>query len=179
MSSPLMPKATAVWLVENTTLSFQQIADFCGMHLLEIQAIADGEVASHIMGLNPIMNNQLTAEEIERCEKDPQAHLALKQNLEIEKLLQKGVRYVSQAKRTERPDGIAWLVKNHPELSDTQIVKLLRTTKQTISAIRDKTHKNIHNIHPRNPVTLGLCSESELNKTIALAVKKIEKKDLK
>lgn len=173
MTLPLMPKATAVWLVENTTLTFQQIADFCGMHLLEIQAIADGDVATHIMGSNPISNNQLTAEEIERCEQDPTAQLKLLENPEIDKLLHKGTRYVSQAKRTERPDGIAWLVKNHPELSDMQIVKLLRTTKPSITAIREKTHKNIHNIHPRNPVTLGLCSESDLNKAIALAVKKV------
>jgi hypothetical protein len=170
-----MPKATAVWLVENTALTFQQIADFCGMHLLEIQAIADGDVASHIMGLNPVMNNQLTMEEIKRAEANPDEKLQLRENPEISKLLHKGVRYVSQAKRTERPDGIAWLVKNHPELSDAQIVRLLRTTKATIVAIRDRTHKNINNIHPKNPVTLGLVSESDLNKAIALAVKKISK----
>lgn len=173
MTLPLMPKATAVWLVENTALSFRQIADFCGMHTLEIQAIADGDVAANIMGLNPITNNQLTADEIERCEKDPNAQLQLLSNPEVDRLLRKGVRYVSQAKRTERPDGIAWLVRHHPELSDAQIVRLLRTTKPTIMAIRDKTHKNSHNIRPRHPVTLGLCSESDLNKEIALAAKKI------
>ncbi len=173
MTLPLMPKATAVWLVDNTTLSFQQIADFCGMHVLEIQAIADGDVAFNIMGLNPIANNQLSVAEIERCEKDSTATLTLLSNPEVERLLHKGVRYVSQAKRTERPDGIAWIVRHHPELSDAQIVRLLRTTKPTIAAIRDKTHKNIHNIRPRNPVTLGLCSESDLNKEIALAAKKV------
>lgn len=171
MALPLMPKATAVWLVENTTLTFTQIADFCGMHTLEIQAIADGDVASNIMGFNPITNGQLTAEEIKRCETNPKASLELLTNPEIERLLNKGSRYVSNAKRNDRPSGIAWIVKHHPEISDTQIVKLLRTTKTTITAIRERTHKNIHNIHPKNPVTLGLCSESDLNKAIAVSVK--------
>lgn len=173
MTLPLMPKATAVWLVENTSLTFQQIADFCGMHMLEIQAIADGDVASHIMGYNPIVNGQLSADEIKRCEKDAKASLELLIHPEIERLLSKGARYVSQAKRGDRPDGIAWIVKNHPEISDSQVVKLLRTTKATITSIRERTHKNIHNIHPKNPVTLGLCSESDLNKAIAVSVKKI------
>lgn len=175
MALPLMPKATAVWLVENTALTFEQIADFCGMHSLEIQAIADGDVAANIMGFNPITNGQLTKEEIERCEKDSNASLQLLEHPEIERLLNRGARYVSHAKRGDRPDGIAWIVKNHPEISDTQIVKLLRTTKTTIAAIRDKTHKNIHNIHPKNPVTLGLCSESDLNKAIAVSVKRVAK----
>lgn len=172
MSLPLMPKATAVWLVENTTLTFKQIADFCGMHMLEIQAIADGDVANHIMGLSPITNGQLTTEEIKRCEADEKAEIQLNTNPEIEKLVQKGIRYVSQSKRGERPAGIAWIVKNHPEISDMWIVRLLRTTKPTIAAIRDRTHKNIQNIHPQNPVTLGLCSEADLNKALALSVKK-------
>ncbi len=172
MKLPLMPKATAVWLVENTALTFQQIADFCGMHLLEIQAIADGDVASNIMGFNPILNNQLTLDEIQRCEKDADARLELLQNEEVERLLNKGSRYLSNAKRGDRPSGIAWIVKNHPEVSDAQIVKLLRTTKATITAIRERTHKNIQNIHPKNPVTLGLCSEADLNKVIAVAVSK-------
>ena len=166
-----MPKATAVWLVENTSLTFEQIADFCGMHTLEIQAIADGDVAMNIMGFNPITNGQLTQEEIKRCEQDQSASLQLMKNPEYERLLNKGNRYVSQAKRGDRPDGIAWIVKHHPEISDSQIVKLLRTTKSTITAIRERTHKNIHNIHPKNPVTLGLCSESDLNTAIATSVK--------
>jgi hypothetical protein len=141
------------------------------MHTLEIQAIADGDVASNIMGFNPITNGQLTAEEIKRCESNPKASLELLTNPEIERLLNKGSRYVSNAKRNDRPSGIAWIVKHHPEISDTQIVKLLRTTKTTITAIRERTHKNIHNIHPKNPVTLGLCSESDLNKAIAVSVK--------
>ena len=166
MTLPLMPKATAVWLLDNTTLTFQQIADFCGMHTLEIQAIADGDVASHIMGLDPIMNEQLTAEEIKRCESDPNASLELYRNPEVERLLSKGKRYVSHAKRNDRPSAIAWIVKNHPEMPDSQIVKLLRTTKPTITAIRERTHKNIHNILPRNLVTLGLCSETDLNAAV-------------
>ncbi len=173
MALPLMPKATAVWLVENTSLTFEQIADFCGMHALEIQAIADGDVAANIIGFNPIANGQLTAEEIKRCEQNEKESLKLLEHPEIERLLNKGARYVSHAKRSDRPDGIAWIVKNHPEISDTQIVKLLRTTKTTIVSIREKTHKNIHNIHPKNPVTLGLCSESDLNKAIAVSVKRI------
>ena len=173
MTLPLMPKATAVWLLDNTTLTFQQIADFCGMHTLEIQAIADGDVASHIMGLDPVMNEQLTAEEIKRCESDPNASLELYRNPEVERLLNKGKKYVSHAKRNDRPSAIAWIVKHHPEMRDSQIVKLLRTTKPTILAIRERTHKNIHNILPRNPVTLGLCSESDLNAAVqACAPKK-------
>ncbi len=173
MTLPLMPKATAVWLLDNTTLTFQQIADFCGMHTLEVQAIADGDVAAHIMGLDPVMNEQLTAEEIKRCESDPNASLELYRNPEVERLLSKGKRYVSHAKRNDRPSAIAWIVKHHPEMRDAQIVKLLRTTKPTITAIRERTHKNIHNILPRNPVTLGLCSESDLNAAVqACSVKK-------
>ena len=169
MTLPLMPKATAVWLLDNTTLTFQQIADFCGMHTLEVQAIADGDVAAHIMGLDPIANEQLTAEEIHRCEADPAAALTLYHNPEVEKLLNRGKRYVSQSKRGDRPSAIAWLVKNHPELKDSQIVKLVRTTKPSIVAIRERTHKNIHNIVPRSPVTLGLCSEADLNAAVQAA----------
>jgi len=174
MTLPLMPKATAVWLVENTALTFQQIADFCGMHSLEVQAIADGDVASNIRGLDPIANGQLTAEEIKRCEKDPNMGLCLAEHPEIDRLLNKGSRYVSQSKRLDRPAGILWLVKNHPELSDAQIVKLLKTTKPTIVSIREKTHKNFHNIQAHNPVTLGLCSETDLNMAVAVAVKKVK-----
>ena len=175
MTLPLMPKATAVWLVENTSLSFKQIADFCGMHTLEVQAIADGDVASNIRGLDPIANEQLTAEEIKRCEANPEMGLCLQEHPEIDKLLNKGSRYVSQSKRLDRPSAILWLVKNHPELSDAQIVKLLKTTKPTITAIREKTHKNYHNIQARNPVTLGLCSETSLNDAVAIAMKKAAK----
>lgn len=172
MNLPLMPKATAVWLVENTSLTFQQIADFCGMHTLEIQAIADGDVASHIMGLNPVAGGQLSAEEIKKGEADENYQLQLMKHPEIERLMQRGVRYVSQSKRGDRPSGIAWIVKHHPEISDAQIVKILRTTKPTITAIRERTHKNIQNIVPKNPVTLGLCSEADLEKALALSVKR-------
>lgn len=175
MNLPLMPKATAVWLVENTSLTFQQIADFCGMHTLEIQAIADGDVASHIMGLNPVANGQLEAEEIKKGEADENYQLQLMKYPEIERLMQRGVRYVSQSKRGDRPSGIAWIVKHHPEISDAQIVKILRTTKPTITAIRERTHKNIQNIVPKNPVTLGLCSEADLEKALALSVKRTVK----
>ena len=174
MTLPLMPKATAVWLVENTSLTFTQIADFCGMHSLEVQAIADGDVAANIMGLDPIAGGQLTAEEIKRCEKDPDARLELFTNPEIDRLINKGARYVSQAKKMDRPMAILWLVKNHPELSDRQIVRLLKTTKPTILSIRNKTHKNYHNIQATSPVTLGLCSESDLNTAVACAVKQVK-----
>lgn len=172
MTLPLMPKATAVWLLDNTTLTFQQIADFCGMHTLEVQAIADGDVAAHIIGFDPIVNEQLTWDEIKRCEANPNESLVLYCNPEVEKLLSKGKKYVSHSKRGDRPSAIAWIVKNHPEMRDSQIVKLLRTTKPTITAIRERTHKNIHNIVPRNPVTLGLCTESDLNAAVQAATQK-------
>ncbi len=170
MSLPLMPKATAVWLVENTALSFEQIADFCGLHSLEVQAIADGEVAVGITGLDPVANGQLTAAEIKRCEADSDASLKL---IESDFLntrdKQKGARYTPVSKRQDRPDALAWILKHHPDLSDAQICKLIGTTKPTIQAIREKTHWNATNIKPRNPVTLGLCSEADLEKAVALA----------
>ena len=171
MTLPLMPKATAVWLVENTGLTFKQIGEFCGMHALEIQAIADGDVGTHIQGLNPILNNQLTQEEIKRCEQDPNASLTLSVNPEVERLIKRGVRYVSNAKRGDRPSAIAWIVKHHPEISDKALIKLLRTTKPTITSIRERTHKNINSIVPKNPVTLGLCSEADLEKALAVSKK--------
>ena len=170
MALPLMPKATAVWLVENTALSFEQIADFCGMHALEIQAIADGEVATGIVGFDPIGSGQLTRAEIERCEADPDAHLAMtSSDVPQPRAKQKGARYTPVSKRQDRPDAIAWLLKHHPELSDAQVGKLLGTTKATIQAIRDKSHWNASNIKARNPVTLGLCSEADLEKAVILA----------
>ncbi|MBE1237881.1 DUF1013 domain-containing protein [Phaeovibrio sulfidiphilus] len=169
MSLPLMPKATAVWLVENTSLTFEQIADFCGMHALEIQAIADGEVAIGITGLNPIAKSQLTPEEIQRCEADPDTRLKLRPAESHLTRARKGARYTPVSKRNDRPDGIAWLLKNHPEISDAQICKLMGTTRPTIQAIRDKSHWNSANIKPRNPVTLGLCSEADLEKALAVS----------
>lgn len=170
MALPLMPKATAVWLVDNTALSFEQIAEFCGMHELEVQAIADGEVAAGIVGQDPIANGQLTKVEIVRCEKDENAKLKLNiSDIPRPQQRAKGARYTPVSKRHDRPDAIAWLLKHHPELSDAQLSKLIGTTKPTISSVRDKSHWNAANIKPRNPVTLGLCNEADLEKEIALA----------
>lgn len=170
MALPLMPKATAVWLVENTALSFEQIGEFCGMHELEVQAIADGDVAGGIVGLDPTTNGQLTAEEIKRCEKNQNAKLKLSiTDIPRPQQRAKGARYTPVSKRQDRPDAIAWLLKHHPELTDAQLSKLIGTTKTTIAAVRDKTHWNAVNIKPRNPVTLGLCVSADLEKEIALA----------
>lgn len=170
MSLPLMPKATAVWLVENTALTFDQIADFCGMHSLEIQAIADGEVGASMIGMNPIQNGQLTKEEIARCEADPSAVLKRTvSDLPVLMPRSKGARYTPVSKRQDRPDAIAWLLKHHPELSDLQIRKLIGTTKNSIDAVRNKTHWNMANIKARNPVMLGLCTEADLEKAVAVA----------
>jgi hypothetical protein len=170
MTTPLMPKATAVWLVENTALTFEQIADFCGLHALEVQAIADGEVAMQMQGLDPVANGQTTAAEIERCQGNPDARLNLSPQAIPEVLVKhRGPRYTPIAKRQDKPDAIAWLTKNHPELSDAQISKLIGTTKPTIAAIRDRTHWNAQNIKPRHPITLGLCSLAELDTAIARA----------
>ena len=165
-----MPKGTAVWLVDNTTLTFKQIADFCGLHELEIQAIADGDVAIGMQGLDPIKSGALAAEEIERCIADQNAVLTLvKPNIPQPKARQKGARYTPVSKRGDRPNGISWLVKNYPELSDAQISKLLGTTKPTISAIRDRSHWNSPNIKAENPVGLGLCGATDLEKAVAIA----------
>ncbi|MBY0431565.1 MAG: DUF1013 domain-containing protein [Rhodospirillales bacterium] len=169
MALPLMPKATAVWLVENTTLTFEQIADFCGMHSLEVKAIADGEVAMGIVGLDPIANGQVSKEEIVRCEKDPDGRLRLVATDLPIRQKQKGARYTPVAKRGDRPDAIAWLLKHHPELTEAQLCKLIGTTKPTIQSVREKTHWNAANIKPRNPVTLGLCTEADLEKAVILA----------
>ncbi len=170
MSLPLMPRATAVWLVENTSLTFDQIGEFTGLHALEVQAIADGEVATQMHGLDPIANGQLTLEEIERCQKDPNARLQLaKEALPEQVVKHKGPRYTPIAKRQDKPDAIAWLLKSHPELSDGQISKLVGTTKPTIHAVRDRTHWNTPNIKPRHPVALGLCTMEDLEKAVARA----------
>ncbi|SDG69257.1 DUF1013 domain-containing protein [Roseospirillum parvum] len=170
MSLPLMPKATAVWLVENTALTFEQIADFTGMHELEIQAIADGEVAQGIVGLDPVANGQLTADNIKACEANPEGKLKLaRTDNPRPQTRAKGARYTPVSKRQDRPDAIAWLLKHHPELTDAQLCKLIGTTKPTLNAIRDKTHWNAANLKPRNPVTLGLCSEADLEKMVALS----------
>lgn len=172
--TPLMPKATAVWLVENTTLTFTQIAEFCGLHELEIQAIADGEVAIGIVGSDPIATGQLTREEIERCQGDPNARLTMSKNDRPAPVSRpKGPRYTPVAKRQDRPDAIAWLLKNHPELADPQIAKLVGTTKSTIQAVRERTHWNTPNIKQRDPVTLGLCTMADLNNAVDKANRRL------
>jgi hypothetical protein len=163
-----MPKATAVWLVENTSLTFEQIADFCGLHPLEIQAIADGEVATQMHGLDPVANGQTTAEEIARCQADPEARLELApQAAPVQLVRRTGPRYTPVAKRQDKPDAIAFLLRSHPELSDTQISKLIGTTKPTIAAVRDRTHWNSPNIKPRHPVGLGLCTLEDLEAALS------------
>src|SRR5260221_772151 len=170
MTHLLMPKATAVWLTENTALTFDQIAEFCGLHPLEVQAIADGEVAVGMQGLDPIVNGQLTKEELERCLKDPKSRLKLTEpDLPQPVARPKGPRYTPIAKRQDKPDAISWVLKTHPQLSDAQISKLLGTTNQTIAAVRDRTHWNSANIRPRNPVALGLCTEQDLNEAVTNA----------
>jgi hypothetical protein len=170
MTLPLMPKATAVWLIEKTSLSFEQIADFVGMHPLEVQAIADGEVAQGIVGYDPVQNSQLTREEIQRCEGDKNARLRLMPSAVPQpKGRGKGARYTPVSKRNDRPDAIAFLLRNFPQLTEAQIGKLLGTTKDTIAKVRDRTHWNSANIKPRDPVILGLCSQGDLNAAVIAA----------
>jgi hypothetical protein len=169
---PLMPKATAVWLVDNTTLTFRQIADFTGMHELEIAGIADDEVAIGIKGMDPVSNNQLTADEIKRCEGDPVQRLTLLKRTVAPEQKRKGPRYTPVSKRQDRPSAIAWLVRYHPEMEDSQISKLLGTTKPTIQTIRDRSHWNIANIQPVDPVALGLCTQIDLDAAVTKAAEK-------
>ena len=169
---PLMPKATAVWLVDNTTLTFRQIADFCGMHELEVSGIADGEVAIGIKGFDPVANNQLTAKEIKRCEKDPVARLKLERRELAPPPKRKAPRYTPVSKRQDRPAAIAWLVRYHPELEDSQISKLVGTTKPTIQSIRNRTHWNSAHIQPVDPVALGLCKQVDLDAAVQKAAEK-------
>ncbi|SFS00723.1 DUF1013 domain-containing protein [Yoonia litorea] len=167
---PIMAKATAVWLCDNTTLTFRQIADFCGFHELEVQGIADGDVAVGVKGFDPIANNQLTQEEIDKGEADPLHKLKLKYYAAAEgEEKRRGPRYTPLSKRQDRPASIYWLVKFHPELSDGQISKLVGTTKPTIQAIRDRSHWNINNLEPIDPVALGLCKQSELDAAVQKA----------
>ncbi len=176
MALPLMPKATAVWLIDNTTLDFKQIAAFTGLHELEVNGIADGEVAIGVKGFDPVANKQLTADEIKRCEADPKAKLQLMHNPASEgEMKRKGPRYTPLSKRQDRPAAIAWLVKFHPELTDGQISKLVGTTKPTIMAIRERTHWNIANIQPIDPVALGMCRQIELDTVVAKAAAKAAK----
>ncbi len=173
MTKPLMSKATAVWLVDNTTLTFRQVADFCGMHELEVQGIADGDVATGVKGFDPVSNNQLDAIEIERGQKDPLHKLKLKFNQSaVGEEKRRGPRYTPLSKRQDRPAAILWLVKFHPELSDGAVGKLVGTTKPTIQAIRERTHWNIGQITPIDPVALGLCRQTELDTAVQAAARR-------
>lgn len=182
---PLMRKATAVWLVENTSLTFQQIANFCGLHELEVQGIADGDVAAGIIGQNPIFSGQLTQEEIERCEKNQEAVLLLNKSAASQiKAAEKASKYTPIARRQDKPDGIAYLLKYYPDISNGQIKKLVGTTDKMIDSIRSRSHWNMKNIKPRDVVLLGLCSQSRFNEVIAQikseeVVEKTEKKKSK
>lgn len=175
--APLMPKATAVWLVDNTALSFRQIADFCKLHELEVKGIADGEVAVGIKGMDPIVANQLTRDEIEKAEKDPAHKLQLaKSKIQVPQVAKKkGPKYTPVSRRQDRPDAITWLLRHHPELADSQIMKLVGTTKTTINAIRERTHWNSANLKPVDPVTLGLCTQLELDLAVQKAAKRVQK----
>ena len=175
MALPLMQKATAVWLVENTSLTFRQIAAFCGLHELEISGIADGEVAQGIRGMDPISTNQLTREEIENCERNADRNLELMINPAAKgEKKRRGPKYTPLSKRQDKPSAILWLVKFHPELTDAQISKLVGTTKNAIQSIRQRSHWNINNIQPIDPVALGLCKQVELD----IQVKRSSKKNV-
>lgn len=168
MAAPLMPKATAAWLVDNTTLTFEQIADFCHLHLLEVQSLADGDV--NIVGINPMTQGQLSQEELDRCQKDPKASLKIIKEITDADRRTPGARYVPIAKRQDKPDAVAWLVRHYGDLSDAQIIKLIGTTKNTIEKIRTRSHWNIQNIHPRSPVEMGLCTQEEIEKAMEKVV---------
>ena len=178
MTAPLMPKATAVWLVENTTLTFKQIADFCELHELEIQAIADGDIAYNILGVSPVANGQLSEEEIKRCEADEKAVLVatpLEKN--VKERNAKAKKVLSPTQRAEKPNAILWIIKNCPEVIDSQICKLIGTTKPTIASIREGTHGNMANLRPVNPMAVGLCSEKELEKAMLISQQQAELKE--
>lgn len=180
MNRPMMPKATAVWLVENTALTFRQIAEFCELHELEVQAIADEDTVSGMAGIDPILADQLTQEEIDRCQADPAAGLVLKEtDIPLPMQRSKGARYTPVAKRQDKPDGIAWLLKHHPELTDAQISKLLGTTKNTINAVRDRSHWNSSNIRGRDPMDLGLCRYSDYNAAVEIGRARLQKEGKK
>lgn len=180
MNAPLMPKATAVWLVDNTALSFDQVADFCGLHVLEVQAIADDEVAIGMQGLDPITNGQLTREEISRCEADTAERLKIStSDIPIPEARGKGPRYTPLLKRQDKPDAVAWLLRHYPELSDAQVGRMIGTTKPTINSIRDRSHWNSPNLRPRSPVEIGLCSMEELEGNLDTARARAERKAIR
>lgn len=173
--TPLMPKATAVWLVDNTSLTFEQIAEFCGLHVLEVKGIADGDVAHGIKGMDPISSGQLSREEIARAQKDSSYHIQLSESkVEIPEIKKKrSPRYTPVSRRQDRPNAILWLLKRHPELKDSQLMRLVGTTKPTIEAIRERTHWNSSNLQPLDPVTLGLCSQTELDAAVQKAARRL------
>jgi hypothetical protein len=181
MSDILMPKATAVWLVDNTSLSFEQIADFCGLHPLEVRGIADGEVARDIRGADPIGNGQLTREELDKAQGNPDYRMKaqVSRHAELLKPAKKAPRYTPVSRRQDRPDAIAWFLRHHPEVTDAQISKILGTTKATIEQVRARTHWNAANIKPVDPVTLGLVGQLELDSLVKKAAEKKAKDDLK
>ena len=177
MSAPLMPKATAVWLVENTALTFKQIAEYCALHELEVKGIADGDVAQGIKGLDPVTGGQITREELKKAEANPAHRLTMlksKVNIPVQKSTG-GPRYTPVSRRGDRPDAIAWLIRNHPELPESAIMRLVGTTKHTIAAIRDRSHWNASNIKPVDPVSLGLCSQMDLDFAVQRAARKAGK----
>ncbi|KRA81521.1 DUF1013 domain-containing protein [Altererythrobacter sp. Root672] len=169
--TPLMPHATASWLVDNTALSFEQIAEFCGLHILEVQAMADDLASSKYTGRDPVHSGELNHQEIEKGQADPNYKLKM-QRAPVDVSRTKGPRYTPVSKRQDKPDGIAWIIRNHPEISDAQIGKLIGTTRNTINAIRERSHWNIANIQAKDPVTLGLCSQRELDAAVAKAAKR-------
>ncbi|WP_262690698.1 DUF1013 domain-containing protein [Kordiimonas aestuarii] len=177
MTQPLMPMATAVWLVDNTALTFRQIAEFCQLHHLEVQGIADGTVGTNIVGQDPTASGQLTWDEINRCQEDASGSLKLSEDAVKALPRTKGPRYTPVSKRQDKPDAIAWLVRNHPELSDLQISRLVGTTKPTILAIRERSHWNISNIKPQDPVGLGLCRQIELDDAVRTAAERKRKQE--
>ena len=165
MAKILMPRATAIWLIENTGLTFKQISVFCELHILEVNGIADGEITGKMPGINPITNKILTEQEIKKCEKNPKLKLTIeKTNLPKPRKISKGAKYTPLAKRHERPSSIIWILKKFPSITDSEICKLLRTTKNTVDSIKNKTHWNIENIISKDPTKLGLCSEKEILK---------------
>jgi uncharacterized protein len=171
-TAPLMPKATAVWLLDNTTLTFEQVAAFCVLHPLEVKAIADGDAAQGIKGMDPILTGQLTREEIEKAQDDSNYRMKISEpKVRVPEVKRRGPRYTPVSKRQDRPNAILWLVRSHPELKDAQIMRLGGTTKPTIQAIRDRTHWNSATLQPTDPVTLGLCTQLELDMEVRKAAK--------
>lgn len=173
MVTPIMPQGTAVWLIENTALTFDQIADFCGLHPLEVKAIADEQVATGMIGVDPVSTGQLTREEIERCSKDPKARLMMAPPSMVLAKQKSKRKYTPLLKRRDRPNAVAWLIKYYPDMTDSAICSLVSTTKPTVQSIRNKTHVRMHELQPKDPVLLGFCSQMELDMAVS-AIKPAE-----